>query len=115
MLKFLRHTRRGRGDTAGYVLDLTTRPGYHGVARALLRDTVHHFRRLRVHSVRYRLVQSLSSPRSSDLWRSGFFLRSKRRSSLLVKFTDSALHETAKDTSRWSYNYGDGEGSFWIT
>lgn len=107
------------GDT-GYVLDLTTRPGRRDVARALLRGTVHHFRRLRVYSIKYRLVQSPSSPRSSDLWRLGFFLRSKRRSSLLissllVKFTDSALHETAKDTARWSYSYGDGEGSFWIT
>ena len=102
------------GDT-GYLLDLTTRPGRGDVARALLRGTVYHFRRLRVYSVRYRLVQSPSSPKSSDLWRSGFFLRSKRRSSLLVKFSDSALHETAKDTARWSYSYGDAEGSFWIT
>jgi hypothetical protein len=100
------------GNT-GYVLDLTTRPGRDDVARALLRATVHHFRRLRVYSVRYRLIQSLNSPRSSDLWRFGFFLRSKRRSSLLVKFADSALHETAKDTARWSYSYGDSEGSYW--
>lgn len=102
------------GDT-GYALDLTTRPGRRDVARALLRGTAHYFRRLRVYSVRYRLVQSPSSPRSSDLRRLGFFLRSKRRSSLLVKFTDSALHETAKDTARWSYSYGDGEASSWIT
>jgi len=102
------------GDT-GYVLDLTTRPGRGDVARALLRGTVYYFRRLRVNSVRYRLVQSPSSPKSSDLWRLGFFLRRKRRSSLLVKFSDSALHETAKDTARWSYSYGDAEGSFWIT
>jgi hypothetical protein len=27
----------------------------------------------------------------------------------------SALHETAKDTARWSYNHGDGEASFWMT
>ena len=101
------------GDT-GYVLDLTTRPGRIDVARTLLRGTVHHFRQLRVYSVRYRLVQSPTSPRSSDLWRLGFFLRSKRRTSLLVKFTDSALHETAKDTARWSDSFGDGEGSFWL-
>jgi len=100
------------GDT-GYVLDLTTRPGRDDVARALLQGTVHHFRRLRVYSVRYRLVQSPSSPRSRDLWRSGFFLWSKRRSLLLVKIADRALHETAKDTARWSYSYGDGEESFW--
>ena len=102
------------GDT-GYVLDLTTLPGRRDVARCLLRGTINHFRRLRVHSVRYRLVQSPSSLRSRDLWRSGFFLRSKRRSYLLVKFTDSVLHETAKDASRWSYSYGDGEQSFWFT
>jgi hypothetical protein len=101
------------GDT-GYVLDLTTRPGRRDVALTLLHGVVHHFRRLRVHSVRYRLVQSPSSPRSSDLWRLGFVLRSKKRSSLLVKFTDSALHEIAKDAARWSYSYGDGEGSFFL-
>jgi hypothetical protein len=101
------------GDT-GYVLDLTTRPGRRDVARALLRGAVHHFRQPWVHSVRYRLVQSPSSPRSSDLWRLGFVLRSKKRSSLLVKFTDSALHEIAKDPARWSYSYGDGEGSFFL-
>jgi hypothetical protein len=99
----------------GHVLDLTTRPGRRDVERALLRAAVHHFRWLRVYKVRYRLLQSPSSPRSSDLWRLGFIFRSKGRSSLLVKFTDSALHETAKDAARWSYNYGDGEGSFWIT
>ena len=100
--------------STGYVLDFTTRPGRRDVARALLHGTVHHFRRLRVHSVRYRLVQSPSSPQSSDLWRLGFFLRSNNRSSLLVKFTDSALHEIAKDIAHWSYSYGDAEGSFWI-
>lgn len=100
--------------STGYVLDLTTRPGRRDVARALLHGTVHHFRRLRVHSVRYRLVESPSSPQSSDLWRLGFFLRSNNRSSLLVKFTDSALHEIAKDIAHWSYSYGDAEGSFWI-
>ena len=101
------------GGDNGFVLDLTTRPRRRDVARALLRGTVHRFRRLRVFSVKYQLVQSPSSPRSSDLWRIGFFLRSIRRSSLLVKFRDSALHESAKDTARWSYSYGDEEGSFW--
>ena len=101
------------GDT-GYVLDLTTLPGRRDVARGLLRGAINHFRSLRVHSVRYRVVQSPSSPWSRDLWRLGFFLRSKRRSYLLVKFADSALQETAKDTARWSYSYGDGEQSFWF-
>jgi hypothetical protein len=102
------------GDT-GYVLDLTIRPGRCDVARALLHGVVHHFRRLRAHSVRYRLLQSPSSPQLSDLRRLGFFLWSKRRSSLLVKFTDSELHEIAKDIAHWSYSFGDSEGSFWIT
>jgi hypothetical protein len=102
------------GDT-GYVLDLTTRPGRDDAARALLHGLVHHFRRLRVDSVRYRLVQSPSSPRLNDLRRMGFFLWSRSRSSLLVKFTDSALHEIARDIARWSYTYGDAEGSYWIT
>jgi hypothetical protein len=97
-----------------YVLDFTTRPGRRDVARALLHGVVHHFRRLGVHSIRYRLVQSPSSPQLSDLRRLGFLLWSKRRSSLLVKFTDSALHEIARDIAHWSYSFGDGEGSFWI-
>ena len=102
------------GDT-GYVLDLTARPGRCDAARALLHGVVHHFGRLRVNSVRYRLVPSPSSPRLNDLRRLGFLLWSSRRSSLLVKFADSALHETAKDIAHWSYSYGDAEGSFWIT
>ena len=102
------------GNT-GYVLDLTARPGRRDVARALLHGAVHHFRRLRVHSIRYRLLQSPNSPQLSDLQRIGFYLWGKRRSSLLVKFKDSTLHEIAKDVDHWSYSYGDAEGSFWIT
>ena len=83
------------GGNTGYVFYLMARPGRDDVARALLRGAVHHLRRLRVYSVRCRWLQSPSSPRSSDLWRLGFFLRSKRRSSPLVKFTVSALQETA--------------------
>ena len=98
----------------GYLLDLTTRPGRRDVARALLREAVRHFRRLRVHSVRYRFVESPTSPRARDLWRSGFFPGSKRHSVLLVKLADSDLHEIANDAARWSYNFGDVEGSFWI-
>ncbi len=101
------------GGNTGNVLDLTTRPGRDDVARALLRGAARHFRRLRVHSVRYRFVQSPSSPRSRDLWRLGFVAR-RGRSALLVKFADGALHETAKDAARWSYSHGDGEGSFWM-
>jgi hypothetical protein len=101
------------GGNPGVVLDLTTRPGRNDVARALLRGAVHHFRRPGVHSVRYLFVHSPSSPRSSDLWRLGFVAR-QGRSTLMVKFADSALHETAKDIARWSYSHGDGEGAFWM-
>ncbi len=102
------------GNT-GYVLDLTTRPGRHDVARALLRQASRHFGCLRVQSVRYRFAESCTSPRTKDLWRSGFFLGSRRRQVLLVRFTNTSLHETANDIVNWSYSYGDGEGSFWIT
>jgi hypothetical protein len=101
------------GDT-GYVYDLTTRPGRDDVARSLLREAVRHFRRLRVHSVRYRFVESPTSARMSGLWRLGFFAGGGTRSSLLVKFANRSLHKTAKDTARWSYSFGDGEGAFWI-
>jgi hypothetical protein len=113
VLKFHRHTRRGRSETAGYVLDLTTRPGRDDVARALLRGAVRHFRGLGVYSLRYRSLESPTSARTSDLWRLGFVTR-RGRSALLVKFADSALHETARDIARWSYSHGDGEGSFWM-
>jgi hypothetical protein len=103
-----------RDGGIGYLLDLTTRPGRHDVARALLRGAVRHFGRLRVHSVRYRFAESPTSPRKKDLLRSGFILGSKKRQVLLVRFANNALHETANDTANWSYSYGDGEGSFWI-
>jgi hypothetical protein len=102
------------GDTV-YASNLTTRPRRRDVARALLHGVVYHFRWLRVQSIRYRLVQSPSSPQLNDLQRLGFFLSSKRRSSLLVKFKNSALHEIAKDIDHWSYSYGDAEGSCWFT
>jgi hypothetical protein len=101
------------GDIA-YLLDLMTRPARHDVALALLREAVRHLRRLRVCSVWYRFVESPTSPRSKDMWRLGFFLGSKRRSTLFVKFADSVLHKIANDTARWSYSSGDGEASYWI-
>jgi hypothetical protein len=102
------------GNT-GYLLDLMTRPGRHDVARTLLHQAVRHFRRLRVHSARYRFAESCTSPRKKDLWRSGLFLASKGRQILLIRFSDSVLHKTANDAVNWSYSYGDGEGSFWVT
>src|SRR5918994_1277648 len=97
----------------GNVLDLTTLPERRDVARALLRESVRFFRRVGVQIVRYRFLESSTSPRSSDLRRLGFFYRKGRRHSLLVKFADRDLHNTANDTANWSYTVGDGEASFW--
>ena len=98
----------------GYLLDLTTVPGRHDVARTLLREAIRYFRQAGVSTVRYRFLKSPTSPRLGDLWRLGLFLRSKRRHALLVKFADRALYEAANDAARWSYSVGDGEASFWI-
>ena len=97
----------------GSILDLTTLPGRHDVVRALLKDIVRYFRRLGVHLIRYRFMASPTSPRSKDLWSMGFFYRKGRNNTLLVKFADGGLHETAVDASNWSYSPGDGEATFW--
>jgi hypothetical protein len=97
----------------GNVLDLTTLPGRRDVARALLWESVRYFRRVGVQIVRYRFLESSTSPRSNDLRRLGFFYRKGRRHTLLVKFADGGLHNTAKDVANWSYTVGDGEASFW--
>ncbi len=57
----------------GYVLDLTTLPGRRDAVRALLRESVRSFRRVGVQIVRYRFLESATSPRSRDLRRLGFF------------------------------------------
>jgi hypothetical protein len=102
------------GDT-GYLLDLTTLPGRHDVARALLRDTIRHFAaRVGVYIMRYRFLESPTSPRTKDLWRSGFLPLYKRRHTLLVKLADHDLHKAAVDPTNWSYTTGDGEASFWV-
>src|ERR687893_1353992 len=98
----------------GYILDLPTLPGRQDVVEALLRETVRAFRRMGVQIIRYRLVESPTSPRSTDLWRLGFFSRRGRRHKLLVKFTDSGLHETTGDLINWSLSFGDGEAGFWL-
>jgi hypothetical protein len=107
----LRVTREGDN---GYLLDLTTRPGRHDVARALLRSAIDHFARARVYIIRYRFLESPISPRTRDLWRLGFFPRNNRRHTLLVKFADHGLHKTALDAANWSYSAGDGEMTFWV-
>ena len=101
------------GDN-GYLLDLTTRPGRGDVARSLLREAVRHFARSGVYIIRYRFLESPTSPRTKDLWRLGFFFRNNRRHTLLVKFADQGLHKAALDGTNWSYSAGDGEMSFWV-
>jgi hypothetical protein len=102
------------GGDNGYVLDLTTLPGRHDVARSLLRDAIRHFARVGVYIARYRFLESPTSPRAKDLWRLGFFPRNNRRHTLLVKFADYGLHKAALDPTNWSYTTGDGEASFWV-
>jgi hypothetical protein len=97
----------------GNVLDLTALPERRDVARALLRESVRFFRRVGAQIVRYRFVESPTAPRPSDLRRLGFFYRRGRRHTLLVKFADRNLHNTANDIANWSYIVGDGEASFW--
>jgi hypothetical protein len=98
----------------GYILDLTTLPGRQDVVRVLLRETVRSFRRMGVQIIRYRFVESPTSPRSTDLQRLGFFYRRGRRHKLLTKFTDKGLRETTGDLTNWSMSFGDGEAGFWL-
>ncbi len=98
----------------GYIMDLTALPGRQDVVRALLRETVRSFRQMGVQIIRYRFVESPTSPRSADLQRLGFFYRRGRRHKLLTKFTDTSLHETTGDLVTWSLSFGDGEAGFWL-
>ena len=101
------------GDN-GYLLDLTTLPGRQDVARALLRGAIRHFERTGSYIIRYRFVESPTSPRAGDVWKLGFFPRNSRRHTLLVKFADSELQELAEKAGNWSYSIGDGEATFWV-
>ncbi len=106
--------RFAREGDDGYLLDLTVRPGRRDVARSLLREAVRRFAEAGVYIVRYRFAESPASPRGEDLLGFGFFPREKRRHTLLVKFADPTLHETALDPVNWSYSAGDGEMTFWV-
>ena len=103
-----------RDGDDGYLLDLTARPGRYDVARSLLMEAVRLFRRAGVNSIRYRFLESPTSPRTKDLWRLGFVLGNKRRSTLLVKFADQDLQQIALDSAQWAYSFGDGEATFWV-
>ena len=96
-----------------YVLDLTTIPGRHDVARALLRQAIRFSRQRGAQIVRYRFLESPASARAGDLRRLGFFYRRGRSNNLLVRFADRGLHKTARDVANWSYTVGDGEATFW--
>jgi hypothetical protein len=98
----------------GYILDLTVLPGRQDVVRALLRETVRSFRRMGVQIVRYRFVESPTSPRSADLLCLGFFYRRGRRHKLLTKFADRSLRQMTGDLANWSLSFGDGEAGFWL-
>ncbi|MBA2441025.1 MAG: GNAT family N-acetyltransferase [Rubrobacter sp.] len=98
----------------GYILDLTTVPGYQEVARALLRESVLYFRRAGAHIIRYRFLESPTSLGARDLRRLAFFYRGGRRNTLLTRFEDGGLHKTARILDNWSYNIGDGEATFWL-
>jgi hypothetical protein len=101
-------------DMDGYVLDLTALPGRQDVTRALILKAVGFFRKAGAHVIRYRYQDSPTSPRPGDLKRLAFFYRKSRRNTLLVKFSDTGLHEAAHDLANWSYTIGDGEASFWL-
>jgi hypothetical protein len=107
---------KGGGDTvyASNLLDLTTRPGRDDVARSLLKGAMEHFARAGVYIIRYRFLESPTSPRAKDVWRLGFLPRNSRRHALLVKFADHNLHKAALDPANWSYTTGDGEASFFF-
>jgi hypothetical protein len=98
----------------GYILDLMALPGRQDVVQSLLRETVRSFRRMGVQIIRYRFLESAASPGPTELRRFGFFYRKRRRYKLLVKFTDTCLHETARDLVNWAHAIGDGEASFWL-
>jgi hypothetical protein len=98
----------------GYILDLTALPGRQDVVRALLRETVRSFREMGVQIIRYRFIESPTSPRPADLQRLGFFRRRGRSHKLLTKFTDKGLHGTTGDLVNWSMSFGDGEAGFWL-
>ena len=108
---------KGGGDTPRYasnLLDLMTCPGRDDVARALLKGAIEYFARAGTYTIRYRFLESPTSPRAKDVWRLGFLPRNERRHTLLVKFADHNLHKAALDPTNWSYTTGDGEASIFF-
>jgi hypothetical protein len=101
-------------ENNGVVLDLTVLPGRQDVARSLLWGSVRYFTGAGAYIIRYRYVESPTSPLRNDLLRLGFFFRDKRRHTLLTRFADPGLDKQARDIGNWSYSIGDGEASFWV-
>jgi hypothetical protein len=102
------------GFRDAYILDLVALPGHHDVTRVLLAEAVRFFRKAGVPLVRYRYLESPTSPQSGALLRFGFFPRKGRRNWLLVKFADPGRHKVARHITNWSYSIGDGEATFWV-
>ena len=102
------------GGIDGYILDLSVLPGRQDAARALLRKTIRHFRKVGAQIIRYRYQESLTSARSGDLLRLGFFNRTGRSNKLLTKFADTGRHKMARHVTNWAYTVGDGEAAFWM-
>jgi hypothetical protein len=102
------------GFRDAYILDLVALPGHHDVTRVLLGEAVRFFRKAGVPLVRYRYLESPTSPQSGALLRFGFFPRKGRRNWLLVKFADPGRHKVARHITNWSYSIGDGEATFWV-
>jgi hypothetical protein len=102
------------GFRDAYILDLVALPGHQDVTRALLGEAIRIFRKAGVPIVRYRYLDSPTSPRSGDLVRFGFFPRKGRQNRLLVKFKDPDQHKVARHIANWSYSIGDGEATFWV-
>jgi hypothetical protein len=119
----------------GFILDLTTLPERPGVARALLAAAVRRFWADHAFVIRYRFLPSPVSPGARDLRRLGFVIRGagargqgagdrgardvpgigpERQLELLVKLADPTAQALAGEASRWTYNQGDGEASFWV-
>ena len=108
------HTKGPDKGRDSILLDLATLPGRHDVARSLLQGTVRHLRKAGAHIIRYRFIESPTSPLPGALRRLGFFPRNDRRHTLLAKFADPVLQKVAVDPANWSYSIGDGEATFWV-
>ena len=96
-----------RAPKEGYLLDLTTLPGRQDVARALCREASFRFAQMGAYIVKYKFLESVTSPRLQDLQRLGFITRREGYDTLSVRFADARLGETACDPANWSYSIGD--------